>query len=244
MENTSFIALSRQGALQREIGIIANNLANLNTTGFKAKKMMFVEHIVKTKGGDRISGDRLAFVRDIATMRVTTQGNLEKTGNPLDLAIRGDGFFAIQTKNGERYTRDGHFRLDTQGQLVTQKGDPVLSDGGQPFFFGPEDKKISVSRDGTVSTENGEVGRVRLVQFKNNQAMHEIGNGLLSTDQTPTTVDNPDVVQNMLEDSNVQPITEMARMIAVQRAYDNVKKFIDREDQRIRTMIRDVTRTA
>ncbi len=242
MENTSLIALSRQGTLRRHLNIIANNLANMNSTGFKAKKMMFIEHLVRSEGGETIAGQPIAFVRDIATMRDTTDGTLKKTGNPLDLAIRGDGYFVIETADGERYTRNGHFRLDEAGKLVTQDRHPVLSDSGQPFFFSPEDSEIKIAPDGTVSTENGELGRIRVVRFDNDQELQDKGRGLLASEKPPADVEAPEVVQNTLETSNVQPIMEIAKMIAVERAYDNVRKFISREDERIRTMMRELNR--
>ncbi|MCH8835273.1 MAG: flagellar basal-body rod protein FlgF [Proteobacteria bacterium] len=242
MENTSLIALSRQGTLRRHLNIIANNLANMNTTGFKAKKMMFIEHLTRSEGGDGIAGQPISFVRDIATMRDTAAGTLKETGNPLDMAIRGPGYFVVETEDGERYTRNGHFRLDEAGQLVTQGGHPVLSDSGQPFFFSPEDSEIKVAPDGTVSTENGELGRIRVVRFENDQELQDNGGGLLASEKPPADVEAPDVAQNMLENSNVQPIMEIARMIAVERAYSDVKRFIAREDERIRTMMRELNR--
>jgi len=249
MENASLIALSRQDSLRRDLNIIANNLANMNTTGFKAKKMMFIEHLVRNQGGESVGGRNLAFVRDIATMRDTSIGNMKDTGNPLDVAIRGDGYFVIGTDAGERYTRNGHFRLDDAGKLVTQGGHPVLSDSGQPFFFGPEDTQIKIARDGTVSTNNGgstltsnEVGRIRVVRFANDQKLHDTAAGLLTTDQPAEDVQDPEVVQGVLENSNVRPIAEIAKMIAVQRAYEGVKRFINREDERIRTMMRELNR--
>ena len=244
MENTSLIALSRQGTLRRHLNIIANNLANMNTTGFKAKKMMFIEHLTRSEGGDSIAGQPISFVRDIATMRDTAAGTLKETGNPLDLAIRGPGYFVVETEDGERYTRNGHFRLDEAGQLVTQGGHPVLSDSGQAFFFSPEDSEIKVAPDGTVSTENGELGRIRVVRFDNDQELQDNGGGLLASEKPPADVEAPDVAQNMLENSNVQPIMEIARMIAVERAYSDVKRFIAREDERIRTMMRELNRAA
>ena len=244
MENTSLIALSRQGTLRRQLNIIANNLANMNTTGFKAKKMMFIEHLTRSEGGNGIAGQPISFVRDIATMRDTAAGTLKETGNPLDLAIRGPGYFVVETEDGERYTRNGHFRLDEAGQLVTQGGNPVLSDSGQPFFFSPEDSAIMVAPDGTVSTENGELGRIRVVRFENDQELRETTGGLLTSESPPQDVETPDVAQNMLENSNVQPIMEIARMIAVERAYSDVKIFIAREDERIRTMMRELNRPA
>ncbi len=162
MENTSLIALSRQDTLRRHLNIIANNLANMNTTGFKAKKMMFIEHLTRGEGGGSIARQSISFVRDIATMRDTAAGTLKETGNPLDMTIRGPGYFVVETEDGERYTRNGHFQLDEAGRLVAKGGHPVLSDSGQPFFFSPEDSEIKVAPDGTVSTENGELGRIRV----------------------------------------------------------------------------------
>ena len=242
MENTSLIALSRQGTLRRHLNIIANNLANMNTTGFKAKKMMFIEHLARSEGGTGITGQSISFVRDIATMRNTAAGTLKETGNPLDMAIRGPGYFVVETEDGERYTRNGHFRLDEAGQLVAQGGHPVLSDSGQPFFFSPEDSAIKVAPDGTVSTENGDLGRIRVVRFENDQELRETAGGLLTSESLPQDVETPDVAQNMLENSNVLPILEIAKMIAVERAYSDVKRFITREDERIRTMMRELNR--
>ena len=242
MENTSLIALSRQGTLRRHLNIIANNLANMNTTGFKAKKMMFIEHLARSEGGTGITGQSISFVRDIATMRNTAAGTLKETGNPLDMAIRGPGYFVVETEDGERYTRNGHFRLDEAGQLVAQGGHPVLSDSGQPFFFSPEDSAIKVAQDGTVSTENGDLGRIRVVRFENDQELRETAGGLLTSESLPQDVETPDVAQNMLENSNVLPILEIAKMIAVERAYSDVKRFITREDERIRTMMRELNR--
>lgn len=240
MENTAFIALSRQDALQRQMSMIANNVANMNTTAFKGEKMMFVEHLVRSRGGERILGEKLAYVRDIATMRDVTEGPLVQTGNPLDVAIHGNGYFVLETEDGERYTRNGNFRLDEQGQLVTQHGHKVLSDGGQPFFFGPTDTDITIARDGTVSTANGEVGKLRIAAFDNEQEVRLVAGGLLSSEAAPTNVERVDVVQGALEGSNVEPVVEMARMIEVQRAYEGVKNLIEREDDRIKRMVREM----
>lgn len=242
METTLLIALSRQSALRRQMDVVANNIANMNTTGFKSEKMMFIQHLVRSRGGERIMGERLAFVRDIATMRDTSEGPLEKTGNPLDVAVRGDGYFVVSTDGGDRYTRNGHFRLDDGGQLVTQAGDPVLSQGGQPFFFSPEDTEIHIARDGTVSTENGELGRIRIVRFDQEQELRIVAGGLYNSEQAPLDVDKPELVQRMLEGSNVLAIIEMTRMIETSRAYDSAKKMIDREDERIKTMIKELAK--
>lgn len=242
MENSSVIAVSRQAVLRRSMSVIANNLANMNTTGFKGEKMMFVEHLVRSKGGSTIGGDKLAFVRDVATVRDLSEGDFKKTSNPLDLAIHGEGYFVVGTQNGQRYTRNGNLQLDAAGQLVTRNGDPILSDGGDPFFFSPGDVNIDIASDGTLSTENGVMGKIALVQFQNKRDMNLVAGGLYTSRQEAIPVENPQIAQGMLEESNVKPIVEMTRMIEVHRTYDNAKKFIEREDDRQQQMIKELAR--
>lgn len=244
MENTSFVALSRQTTLRRQLDVIANNLANMNTTGFKGEKMMFVDHLVRSRGGEHILGDKVAYVRDVATVRDLTEGPMKATENPLDLAIHGEGYFVIETAQGNRYTRNGQFSLDDAGQLVTKSGDPVLSDNGQPFFFSTQDKNIEVTADGVVRTENGELGRLQMVTFDDGLDLKEVSGGLYDTDQVPQEVEAPHVVQHMVEGSNVEPIVEMTRMIDVHRSYKSVQKLIDAEDDRIKKMIGELAKPA
>lgn len=244
MENTLRVALSSQDGLRRQLAVVANNIANMNTTGFKGEKMMFTQHLVRSKGGEKVFGDKIAYVRDIATVRDTTEGPMTATGNTLDFAIGGEGFFVVNTAGGERYTRNGSFKLNEAGQMVTQTNDPVLSDSGQPFIFGPRDTEINVSRDGVVSTENGELGRMRVVRFDNEQQLRMTSAGLYAADSTPQNVTKPDVVQNMIEASNVQPIIEITRMIELNKAYSAAQKFLDREDERIQKMVQEFARVA
>ena len=220
--------------------IVANNIANMNTHGFKSEKVMFVEHLVKSQGGAKIRPTKLAYVRDIATMTDMSTGQMEKTGNPFDLAITGEGFFVVQTEDGERYTRNGRFQLDDGGQIVTQTGDPVLSSGGEPFFLSPEDTEVTISRDGTVATNNGELGKIRLVTFENPQNLKRFANGLFASKSAPTDVETPEIAQGTLEGSNIKPILEMAKLIEVSRKYDSARKFITREDERMRNMIKEM----
>lgn len=240
METTSYIALSRQITLRREMNVVANNIANMNTNGFKGEKMLFVDHLVRSKSDEHVLGEKLAYVRNIATVRDTSEGHLTATSNPLDVAISGDGYFAVETDVGERFTRNGRFQLDQTGQLVTQSGDPVLSDASAPFFFGPTDTDITITSDGTISTENGPLGRLRVVRFEDDLALRQESNLLFSAspDNAPVDAEAYQVNQGMLESSNVQPIIELTRMIEVHRSYDSVKKFIEKEDERQRTMIR------
>lgn len=245
MENASSIALSRQAVLRRQMDIVANNIANMNTTGFKGEKMMFVEHLIRSKGAENVLGEKLSYVRDVATIRDSSEGHLNSTSNPLDLAIAGEGYFAIETVAGERYTRNGRFQLDQAGQLVTHDGNPVLSTTGAPFFFGPTDSNITITGDGTVSTENGQLGQLRLVRFENDHALQQDGDVLFSADadNPPLDAERARVNQGMLESSNVQPIIELTNMIEVHRAYDSVKNFIEKEDERQRNMLRTMNQT-
>ena len=240
METTTLIALSRQGGLRRQLAIVANNIANMNTNGYKGERVMFVEHLVKSPGGQRLLGRKLAYVRDIATLVDFSEGPVEGTGNPLDLAITGEGFFVVQTEDGERYTRNGRFQLDDGGQIVTQSGNPLLSSGDQPFFLSPEDTEITIARDGTISTNNGELGKIKLVTFDNLQQLKRFAGGLFSSKEKPKEVENPDIAQGTLEGANVKPIFEMAKMIELSRKYDNIRNFIDHEDERMRNMIKEM----
>jgi len=245
METTSYIALSRQGALRREMDTIANNLANMNTTAYKGERMMFVDHLERSKSGDFIADQNLAFVRDVASYRNTAEGPIEQTGNPLDVAIHGEGFFVVQAANGiEQYTRNGNFRLDNTGQMVTQTGLPVLTDAGAPIFFAPEDTNISISRTGTVSTQNGAIGKLRVVNFDNAQNLQRAANGMYTTDQPPLNIANPDVVQNALEKSNIEGVLEMTRMIEVSRQYKSASSLVEKEDERIRKAINELAKAS
>lgn len=237
MENTAFIALSRQGALRRKMDIVANNIANMNTNGFKGERMMFVDHVMKSKGGHSIFGDKIAYVRDVATRIDISEGPLKATGNPLDISVRGDGFFVIQTEEGERYTRNGRLELDEGGQLVNEAGQPILSDAGAPFFLAPEDTDITISRDGTVDTNNGAIGRLRVVRFENPQLLERLPGGLFQSDAAPLDAEDREVVQGMLEGSNVNGIREITKMIDVHRSYDRIRKVAEDESERIRKMM-------
>ncbi|MDP6427399.1 MAG: flagellar basal-body rod protein FlgF [Rhodospirillales bacterium] len=250
METSAYIALSRQSALRRELDVVAHNLANMNTTAFKSSKMMFVEHLIESEGGESFIPTKLAFARDIAQYYDTAEGPIKTTGNKLDFAVREDGYFVVapdeeggaRGPNGasELYTRNGRFSINSDGELVTQNGFTVLSDAGTPIFFAPEDTEISVSTDGTISTNNGVLGKMRVVRFEDQQKLKGQADGMYTSEDPPQDVDRPTVIQGALEASNVQPIIELTKMIEVQRAYNSVRSFIDREDQRQKKMIQQM----
>jgi flagellar basal-body rod protein FlgF len=244
MDSASYIALSRQTALWRQMDMVANNLANMSTPAFKGEHMMFTEYLVSSRTADRPFGDKIALVQDRAIYRDMREGAYTQTDNPLDVAVHGEGFLVVDTPAGPRYTRNGHFRLDEAGQMVTQEGYPVLASNDQPFFFAPTERAISIGRDGTVATENGRVGRLRVVRFDNPQELRKTQSGLYETGARPQDVDKPEVAQGMIEESNIQPVLELTSMIQVQRSYEAVQRMIEAEHERSRKAVDVLGRTS
>jgi flagellar basal-body rod protein FlgF len=222
METTAYIALSRQVALHRRMEIIANNVANMTATGFKAEALLF-EPTWSRAGREQ----QLAFVQDVGVARDLRAGPMTSTGNALDLAIDGPGYFAIETAQGTRYGRGGQFRLSESGELVTGAGDRVLDDGGAPLTLPPDAGPISIAADGTVSTAQGVAGRIGVVEFAQEQRMRKVGGGLYQADEPPLPAEQARVVQGMLEGSNVQPIMEMTEMMATVRAYQSTHRLLE-----------------
>lgn len=232
MENALLIGLSRQMTLRHKMDVIANNMANINTAGFKRDNLLFEEHLmpVARMGGATGRDARLSFVFDPSIYRNFEQGGLQQTGNDLDLAISGDAWFVAQTPEGERYTRNGSLQLSADGELVNSAGFPIMGDGG-PITFSPEETDIVVAKDGTISTSQGIRGRIRLVSFENKNAMTKQGGLLFSTDEVPQAAEDASVLQGMIEKSNVKPVTELTRMIETVRAYTSVSQALQRTQQ-------------
>jgi flagellar basal-body rod protein FlgF len=198
MENAGYIALSRQMVLRREMDVIANNMANLNTPAYKGQSMLFVEYLETTD-----SGEKMSFVQDLALVRNLTEGQMTSTGNNLDLAIAGDAYFEVETPVGPRYTRNGVFQLNADGELVTSSGQRVLGEGGTPIALPPNSADVTVTRDGTVSTDQGPAGRLRLVRFEDQQAMVKLADGLYDADgQDPLPPEGAEVDEGSNASSN------------------------------------------
>ena len=236
MENTSYIALSRQMSLRTEMNIVANNIANANTPAYKAEKVVFQEFLDRTK--DR---ENLSFVQDIGLARDIREGPMSATNNPLDVAISGEGYFVIETPLGDRYTRHGRFQMDATGQLVNSEGDALKSNGA-PLVIPNGTREITIAADGSVSADEFAVGKISVVKFEDEFALKKGANGLYTTDQDPEEITQPQLVQGMLEDSNVEPILELTRMITVQREYQSVQKFIKAENDRMKKAIERLSR--
>ncbi|MDD4616972.1 MAG: flagellar basal-body rod protein FlgF [Alphaproteobacteria bacterium] len=244
MYSTTLVLLSDQMALQRSADIVANNIANSSTTGFKRQGVQFETYL--SRPSPRQS---TAFVYDRATFRDTTQGTTTTTGNPLDLAIQGNGYFQVQTPNGVQYTRSGAFRTDAQGQIVTSSGFPILSDGGQPVTLPEDARDVTISGDGTVTAQTGtttsraQLGRIGVVTFANDQALQPTNANLLTTTQAPTPVEGNPIVQGAIEDSNVKPVTEITDLIKIQRAYEQATNMLSGESQRLSNAIDKLSST-
>ena len=222
MDNSIYVMLSRQTALFRKMETVANNIANMNTTGYQAEKMLFNDYLVDN--GERRD---ISFTQDTASYHDTIEGPLESTGNALDVAIRGDGFFVVQTPAGNRYTRAGNFQIDGQGTLTTAAGYPVLDEGGQRIQFNPDDSVVSIGENGSIVVNGEERGALNVVNFANLQNMVQEGNTMYKTDQAPIAADSSRVMQGVLEKSNVEGVREIVDMTEVNRTVGSTAKFIE-----------------
>ena len=246
MENATTIGLSRLVAQSRELDVVAANVANAATPGFRAERMIFSDFLVNAGSGALPGGERaLSYAADRSTYRDSSAGALAHTGNPLDLALTGDGFFTVETKNGPRLTRAGHFAIGANGQLVSEDGDAVLDTAGQPIQFGATDTQISIAGDGTVSSQNGQLGKIGVVAASDATKLKAEGSHLLSAVDTATApVPGPKVVQGAIEESNVQPALEMSRMIAVQRSFEMLVQFVQSEADRQQNAVQRILQPA
>ena len=229
MENAQLVSLSRQIALQRQMDVVANNMANINTTGFKAEDMLFQEYKMPVAADNDFGGDQsVSYTEDWATVHDMTTGPLDQTGNPLDVALSGEGFLTVSTPAGNRYTKAGALAINSEGTLVDERGDPVLA-GGSQVHFDADDTDITILKDGTINTSQGSKGKLSVVEFADPQQLTREGNNLWAGDN-PLPATKTDVIQGSIERSNVSGVTEMANMIRVQRAYEQIATLMQQQD--------------
>lgn len=231
IENAQLISLSRQMALQRQMDVVANNMANINTTGFKGEQVLFEQYVMPVaRDRDFPRPDQpLSYVQDWTTIHDMSGGAMVQSGNELDVALNGDGFFAVQTAAGERWTKAGAFQLSNNGTLVDASGNPVLGEGG-PIQFAPEETGIQIGADGSVSSSAGGKGRLRIVEFADPQAVTREGNNLWAGG-TPVAATNTRAMQGFIEKSNVSGVAEMAEMIRVTRTYESTANLAQKQDE-------------
>jgi flagellar basal-body rod protein FlgF len=242
MENALLVGLSRQMALSHELDVVANNLANVDTTGFKADHLSFGEYLMPRTGqADSGRGGRVSFVQDRAGWIDMSEGAIQQTGNPLDIAINGEGYLSVQTPRGIRYTRNGALQINATGQLVTEEGNQVVGDSG-PITFQPGDHNIIISPTGIItalsgtSTTDAPRGRLQIVNFAQPNLLQKDGGSTFMAPAGVNTVPPPlgtRLVQGAIEKSNVNAVAEMARMIQLTRNYTDIAAILQQQgDQR------------
>lgn len=228
MENALLIGLSRQMALQHQMDVVSNNIANLGTPGYKSETLKFEEFIMPAAESEELTvpTEDVSYVLDATLIRNYVAGQMKQTGNPLDVAINGTGWFSIETPAGERYSRDGHFTLNEEGTLVTAEGNPVLGQSGT-MVFGVEETGIAIASDGTVSSSAGEKGKLKIVSFDNEALLQKQGSNLYSSPEAGLEIEVPRVAQGFIENSNVNAVSEMAKMIEVTRSYMSTARALE-----------------
>ncbi len=229
MENPTYIALSRQAALRRELEVVAHNIANMNTPAYKAERMVFREFLIEQ---DAQGAEDLSFTQDVGLARDLREGTKVSTGNDLDLSLSGDGYFVVDTAAGERYTRHGRFQLDARRQLVTGEGDPVMAVGDDPIIVPAESGKIEIAGDGTITTAGAALGKIKVVAFEDPYELKREPNSLYNSEANGRAIDRPTIIQGMLEQSNVHGVLELTRLIEIQREHQSVQHMLNRENER------------
>lgn len=235
MQNALLVGLSRQMALGREMDVVANNIANVDTTGYKADGSLFEEYLGSAARAGA-GNSRVSFVLDRGIWHDMSQGAIQRTGNPLDVAIDGNAFLVVQTPRGERYTRNGALQINATGQLVTADGNPVLGESG-PITFQSTDNQVAISRDGTISVREGnskvdsQRGKIRLVSFENAQQLQKDGSSTfkVTANAQPQPAVNAGLAQGSVEKSNVRGVVEMSRMIEITRSYTQIASMLQQQ---------------
>ncbi len=246
MENSVYVTIARQTALQRQMDVVANNIANSSTTGFKREGTLFAEVIERLPE----SGQKLSMSSDPATFTDMSEGSIAETGDPLNVAILGRGLIAVDRDGETVYTRDGRFAVNPAGELALLTGERVLDAGGAPVQIPQNATRIAIAADGTLSADGRTIGQLGLFDTQAAR-LERIGNGLFRTDeplpavQPPLiAIQRPRFAQGFLETSNVNPVVELVRMIEIQRAYELGQNVLQAEHDRITSVTDIVGNTA
>lgn len=238
MDNAIYAALTRQSGLMREMQTVANNIANANTTGFRREGVIFAEHLAPLDG----KGETLSMAHSRGRLVDLRQGVLTQTGGRFDLAVEGEGFFMVATPEGNRLTRAGAFLPSPEGELMTADGHRLLDEGQAPIIVPDGIADISIGPDGTLSSNGLPFGRIGVFTPPDPIELTHEGGTVFAFETEPEPLENPSIRQGFLEESNVDPVFEITRMIEVQRAYELGQTLLDREDQRIRSVITSMSR--
>lgn len=225
MDNGIYITLSHQIATFRDMDVTANNIANINTTGFNGEHTLFHSYVMK----DINQGDRnpMALAYNPRTYRNTDEGGMKVTNNQLDVAISGSGYFQVETPLGIRYTRDGVFQIGADGTLVSDQGYPLLDNSGQHIVLPEDTVTVEIGSAGNMKVNGQDFSTIGVVDFANPQLMERLNGQLFKSDVPPQQATDYRVLQGTLENSNVQPIMELTHMISLSRSVDSTAKFIE-----------------
>lgn len=236
MDAAGYTTLNRQSGLMREMQAVANNIANMSTTGFRREGVLFSEYVSRLDGDPSLSM-AYASARNIDL----SQAGITQTGGSFDFAIQGEGFFLIETPDGQRLSRAGSFTPSAEGELVNPDGYRLLDAGGAPIFVPPDAGQVGMSADGTISAGGQPLAQLGLWQPTDpNSLLHQGGTLFSASGVEPA--EGAQILQGYVEDSNVNPVSEISRMIEVQRAYEMGQTFLDREDARVRGVIETLGR--
>jgi len=235
LSNVTYATLMRQSGLRSELEVVANNLANLSTSGYRREGVIFSEHVAATGSRDL----SLSMARAEGRIIDRSQGPLTRTGGDFAFAIEGQGYFLIETPDGERLTRAGAFQPGPTSELVTPDGYRLLDAGGAPVFIPPDAEQVKLAPDGTLSANGRELTRIGLYQPPDGASMTREAGLRFDPGGAPEPLegDAAKMVQGFLEDSNVDAILEVARMIEVQRAYERGQKLMSSDHEMLRSMI-------
>ena len=235
MDNAVYATLTRQSGLLAEMRVVANNIANTATTGYRAEGVIFSEYI------QALDGEAPSLSMATARVRETSlaQGGLTQTNGTFDLAIQGDGFFLVDTPQGQRLTRAGAFTPNENGDLVSPDGARVLDPGGAPVFVPTGAGQIAIAPDGTISAAGQPVGQIGMfLPADPNDLVRE--DGVRFRADAGVVPAEGRMLQGFVEESNVDAVMQITRMIEVQRAYELGQSFMEREDQRVRGLIQSI----
>lgn len=234
MENALYATLPRQAGLAAELEVIANNIANLATAGFRREGVIFAEHVAALPQG----APALAMAHAEARHVDLSTGGLIETGGLYDFAIQGAGFFLVETPEGPQLSRAGGFGLNAAGELVTPDGYRLLDSGGAPVVIPPGSAAVSLAPDGTLSSAAGPLAQIGLFQpVDPRDLQHVAGTRFAAASGTEPAAEPGQLMQGFIEGSNVDPVLEISRLIHVQRSYELGQSLMDREDARIRNVI-------
>ena len=234
MDNAIYVNLTRMDGLRSELQVIANNIANLSTPGYKQEGLIFSEYIE----GLETANTSLSMATAEVQRTDFSQGPLTQTNGPLDFAIDGEGFFLVEYNGGQALSRAGNFKQNAAGELVAATGHRLLDQGGSPIFVPPDAQQVKLSTDGVLSADGQFITNIGVFLPAPGDEPKRVGNTMFSIASPPVAAETVTLMQGFQEDSNVDAVLELARLIEVHRAYEEGSNLNKSEDERIRSVVR------